>query len=689
VQQAESAGEGLTADQRVSLIEFVRQADYFMDLLKGMLAACRPLTIDETTTYLHNCVSDRWYELGPMAFYQDLDSQLCDTPYAGGWYPQLGDWHIRTCSIMGYPAKSIVGIVRHLDAADLDYRWCTRWVGLEKHVQAGLLRKTQGAWVGQERSLMARIAESVSNQPTRVLNTDATNKAEEVDAARQEIGADIVAYGEFTSTVTVWDTDPGQAETKLRYVMQTLANQGFTATAERQHATAAWLSSQPGNRVDNVHRSHHHSLFLAHVSPGVTAAWPGPERDEHLKAGPWFYVHTEHNTLFRVINHVRDAGHFLLLGATGSGKSTFGNFLRAYWMQYQNAQAKVFDLDGHARLLTYLLGGTWHDLGSPTLRFQPLRYVDDPIRRGIALQWLLDLCEDFGIALTAPTHSFLSANLTQLATLPPHERTLSQLLVFMANHTRDIGIKAKSGRIDAQGIAHPDMDLKALEVLQIAIRQTLHQFTVDGEYDGIFDGTEDVLGVHPVQTFELRSLLQRPRLVGPVLGYVFPELERQMRTDAPMFLLLDDAAVTWLTPRQEATEQRDLRKKLENRCRDWLMTTCKKNVSLGFSTHSLSQVFSSALGPLLEEGCPSRFFLPMTAALEPNIAEIYMRLGLTENALRTIVTSRPQRDVYYACKEMGQRMFSLPLGPLGVNCFASNRAEDHALMDDLLAQEGG
>jgi type IV secretory pathway VirB4 component len=687
--------DGLAPEQQVSLLEFVRQADYFMELLKGMLAHCQPLSIEETTTYLHNCVSTRWYELGPLAFYHDLDSQLCDTAFWGGWYPALGGdprgqdtWHLRTCSIMGYPAKSMVGIVRHLDAANLDYRWCTRWVGLEKHVQSGLLRKTQGAWMGQERSLMARMAESMSNQPTRMLNTDATNKAEEVDAARQEIGADIVAYGEFTSTVTVWDTDPEQAETKLRHVMQTLANQGFTATAERQQATAAWLSTQPGNRVDNVHRSHHHSLFLAHVSPGVTAAWPGPERDDHLKAGPWFYVHTEHNTLFRVINHIRDLGHFLLLGATRSGKSTLGNFLRAQWMQYPNAQAKVFDLDGHARLLTYLLGGTWHDLGSPTLRFQPLRHVEDPVRRGIALQWLLDLCAEFGIPLSAGTHGFLSSNLTKLAAFPPAERTVSRLLVLMADHTRHVEMQANSGRIDAQGISHPDMDLKALAVLQLSIRQTLHQFAEGGEYGGIFDGTEDVLGSHPVQTFELRSLLQRPRLVGPVLGYVFPELERQMRTDAPMFLLLDDAAVTWLTPRQEASEQQDIRKKLENRCRDWLMTSAKKNVSLGFSTHSLSQVFSSALGPLLEEGCPSRFFLPMTAALEPNIAEIYMRLGLTENALRTIATSRPQRDVYYACKEMGQRAFSWPLGPLGLNCFASNRAEDHALMDDLLAKEG-
>ena len=113
-------------------------------------------------------------------------------------------------------------------------------------------------------------------------------------------------------------------------------------------------------------------------------------------------------------------------------------------------------------------------------------------------------------------------------------------------------MSASSGRIDAQGISHPDMDLKALAVLQLSIRQMLHQFALGGEYDGIFDGNVDVLGQHPVQTFELRSLLQRPRLVGPVLGYVFPEIERQMRTDAPMFLLLDDAAVTWLTPEQGA-----------------------------------------------------------------------------------------------------------------------------------------
>src|SRR5919109_1177728 len=431
-------------DQTASLKEFVEQADYLMDLLKGMLAVCRPLTTPETLTYLHNCVSDRWHDVDHLAVLVDIDVQLCDTPFVGGWYPQLGSWHIRTCSVLAYPAKSMVGIVKALDAADVEYRWCTRWIGMEKHLQAGLLRKTQGAWVGQERSFLARIAESISHQPTRVLNTDATNKAEEADAARQEIGADIVAYGEFTSTVTVWDADPALAEQKLKLVMQAFEHRGFVTTAERQHATAAWLSSHPGNQLDNVRRTPQHSLTLAHLCPGLTAAWPGPTEDTYLRGGPWFYAHTEQHTLFRVVNHTRDLGHFLVLGATRSGKSTFGNFLRAMWLQYRNTQAKLFDLDGHGRLLTYLLGGSWYDLGSPDLRLQPLRHVDDPLRRGIAMQWLLDLMEEYHVRVTAPVQAHLGANVLKLVRYPAPERTLSQLLTLMADGARETELKARA-----------------------------------------------------------------------------------------------------------------------------------------------------------------------------------------------------------------------------------------------------
>jgi type IV secretion system protein VirB4 len=678
------------------LKDFRQQADYLTELLKGVLAICRPLTMGETFTYLHNCVSHEWHEVGDLAVYTDIDQQLCTSPFAGGWYPLLGDpldptaWHLRTCSLVGYPAESMVGITRTLEAAQVDFRWCTRWIGMEKQVQSGMLTRTQHAWVNKERSFLTRNVESFSGREVRVIDSDATNKALDADAARQEIGADLIAFGHFTKTVTVWDPDPDQAEAKLTLVRQALASRGFTTTAERQHATAALLSTIPGNSEDNVRKTGQHSLTLAHLCPGLTAAWPGPERDEYLNAGPWFYGLSAGRTLVRIVNHIRDLGHFLVPGPTRSGKSTLGNFLRLMWMLYANAQAKLFDLDGHGRLLTYLLGGQWYDLGATGTRLQPFRRIDDEAYRHRILEWLLELLEDFGLPRDARTVSYVGSNLRKLAKYPPAQRTMSQLITLMAEGSRESELRAKAGRIDAQGISHPDPDLKALVVLATNIRMVLKQFTDEGEFGGIFDGTEDLLQAQPVETFELRTLLSRPRMMGAVLRYVLLHTDLQMTTDHPMLLLLDDAAITWMADDNQRQTQQGLMRaaRREEKVKEWLMTTAKKAVSVGFMTHSLEQVFNSVLGVLLTEACPSRFYMPNPSALEPNIRRIYEAMGLADTAILQVATARPQRDIYYSCRETGQIKFSLPLPPLILNCVARNRADDHALMDRLMQQEG-
>jgi type IV secretory pathway VirB4 component len=686
---------GLTQEEKdsaVSVHEFISRADFLMDLLKGMLAVCHPLTSAKTATYLHNCVSDRWYALGDLDQWNDLDHQLCDTPLnPAGWYPELGNWHLRTMSVSGYPAESMTGIMRKLDAMNLDYRWSTRWIGMEKFVQQQFLKKAEARWVNQEKSAFDRSMENFTGHQTRVIDPDATNKALDVNAARQEIGMDLTAYGLFTSTVTVWDEDPLRVETKLTAVMQAFANQSFTVRAEDEHLMGAWLSSHPGNRHDNVRKTPQSALTLAHLAPGLNATWPGPERDDYLDEGPWFYCQTEGSTIFRVVNHLRTVGHFLMLGATGAGKSTVANFLRAMWMQQLNRQAKLFDLDGHGRLLTYLLGGVWYDLGSPALRLQPLRYIEEPMRYGLALQWLLDLLADYHVPRPdqsyAATQAYLGSNLRKLAQHPPAQRTLSRLVTLMADGSRDTELKARAGRIDAQGISHPDMELKALVHLQLDIRTVLSRFTAKGEFGGLFDGTEGDLERHPVQTFELASLKRKEAIMGPVMRYVLSQVDLQMTTNAPMLLLLDDAAVNWMIPEgQEGTHTQ--KAKLQEKVTEWDMTARKKSVSVGFITHSLSHVFNSAMGPLLLESCPSRFFLPNRAALEEDIGKIYRRMGLTDNAIRTIAVGRPQRDVFYHAREYGQRLVSLPFGEFELDCLARNSAEDHELMEKILEREG-
>ena len=317
-----SSATGQAVDEAESALQtFLTQSEYFMDLFRGVLTRCVPCTTPEFLTYLHSCVSDRWHPIGVPASVLDMDVQLCGSnPLVPGWYPQLGAWHLRMCSIMGYPAVSMAGIMQALEAKDLDFRMSTRWLGLEKNVQAGILRKTQGQWVQQERGIGARLSENITGQASRVINSDATRKAEEADAARQELGADIVAYGDFTSVVVVWDTDPNEADRKLLEVMGEFEQRGFTTTAETVQAEEAWRSTLPGDRLNNIRRRPHHSLFATHICPGINAPWLGPERETFLNGPPWYWAHTEQHTAYRVVGYVRDVGHFALIGPTGSGK---------------------------------------------------------------------------------------------------------------------------------------------------------------------------------------------------------------------------------------------------------------------------------------------------------------------------------------------------------------------------------
>jgi type IV secretion system protein TrbE len=111
-------------------------------------------------------------------------------------------------------------------------------------------------------------------------------------------------------------------------------------------------------------------------------------------------------------------------------------------------------------------------------------------------------------------------------------------------------------------------------------------------------------------------------------------------------------------------------------------------VSLGFCTHSLTQVFESPLGALLQESCASVFAMPNPQARHPRIARIYEQLGYNEEEIGLIAHMRPQRDCYYSSELLGKQRFRLELSPFILSMVGRNRAEDHDRMTAILAAEG-
>ena len=68
----------------------------------------------------------------------------------------------------------------------------------------------------------------------------------------------VCGFGDYISTVQVWDTDYQRAEEKAKYIAGVIGACGFSCKEETHNALQAWLSMQPGNVYANTR-----SLFVS------------------------------------------------------------------------------------------------------------------------------------------------------------------------------------------------------------------------------------------------------------------------------------------------------------------------------------------------------------------------------------------------------------------------------------------
>jgi type IV secretion system protein VirB4 len=259
-------------DWRGALAQFRAETDRQLDLFSAFMSEVRPLNSTETLTYLHATISTRRHDVALPETPLYLDGLLADTPLTGGLEPRLGDLHLRTLSVIGFPNLSRPGILDALNHQDFAYRWVTRFIALDKTDATKALAKLRRQWFNKRKSITAMLREVMYNQPAQLLDSDADNKVVDADLALQALGGDHVAFGHLTTTITVSDTDRGRAEDKVRAVERIINGLGFTTIREGVNAVEAWLSSLPGHAYANVRQPLVHTLNLAHLMP-LSSVW--------------------------------------------------------------------------------------------------------------------------------------------------------------------------------------------------------------------------------------------------------------------------------------------------------------------------------------------------------------------------------------------------------------------------------
>ncbi len=626
-------------DWRERLHAFVAETDRIFDLLDGVMPEIAWLDDSQTLTYLHSTVSTRRYRVGVPEVPFHIDALLTDSALVGGLAPMLGDQHLRVVSVRGFPTSTWPGILDDLNRLGFAYRWSTRFLCLDKAEAEKELARLRRQWFAKRKNVIALLRETIFQQESPLVDTDANNKAADADAALQELGSDQVAFGYLTATVTVMDADAAVADEKLRMVERVIQGRGFVTIPETLNAVDAWLSSIPGNAYANVRQPIVSTLNLAHMMP-VSAVWAGQERNAHLDGPPLIVTRTDGATPFRLVTHIGDVGNTLVVGPIGMGKSVLLATMAMQFRRYRGSRIFAFDMGRSIRAAILGMGGEHYDLGADDeIAFQPLARIDREGYRTWASEWVEGRLLQEGAAVGPDEKAAIWSALGSLASAPVEQRTLTGLTALLQSNT---------------------------------LRQALAPYVLGGAHGRLLDADHDRLGTADVQAFEMEELMHSKAAVLAVLRYLFARFEERL-DGAPTLLILDEAWLFLDDPVFAA------------RIRQWLKTLRKKNVSVIFATQSLADVKDSAIAPAIIESCASRIFLPNPQATEPQIRTIYEGFGLNSRQIEIVATAQPKRDYYYQSR-LGNRVFDLDLGPATLAFAGASTPQDQRAIDEVLGR---
>jgi len=637
-----------------SAIENHRDIDFFTkscheiaDLMRGVFVDVVELDDDQTLTYLHSTISTNRHVVKCPDVPMYLDALLPDQALTVADIPMLGDQFIPTVTITGFPSTSLPGILDELNHLEIEYRWVTRYICLDKDDARKEIEKFRRQWWSKRKNLFTMLKEEATKEASALLDSDASNKAADADAALQELGEDLVSFGLMTCTVTVTHPDLQEAMRRIRRIKQVIQSRGFTVKEETLNSKEAWLGSLPGHVYANVRRPIVSTLNLAHMMP-LSAIWAGDQENSHLREvtglGTYHLMcSTTGSTPFRLNLNVGDVGHTLVLGPTGAGKSTLLSMLALQWLRYPGAQVVIFDKDRSARSATLAAEGEYYEpaANDESLSFQPLSSIDDQGERIWASEFVLLLLKEQHVEETPAIKKEIDSALVNLAS---YEREMRTLTVFA--------------------------DL----VQSKEVRDALRPYTMQGNYGSIFDASEEVLPASHWVTIEMSALMaMNQEAVIPALFYLFHSVERRF-DGRPTLLVLDEA---WLFLKHPV---------FMNQLQSWLKTLRKKNVYVVFATQEVADAAGSPIMATILSACHTKIYLPDEEALTPAMAETYTRFGLSDAEIHLLSFLQAKRDYYYRSVN-GHRVFNLNMGPVALAFAGMSSPDDQKFMAELTKAE--
>lgn len=656
-----------------ALARFLAKTSDVASLLSTRLTL-RPLTSRETLRYLHTCLTLRDQPIAVPAYPVALEGLLATAEFSLGRELRLSEHHVLPVAIGAYPDSVTPGILDSLQDLPLPLRAVVRYLPLDLASAHREIDRIRGRWKQASirwRDLLGALLGSA--QADRVIPAGekrfAPTMAGNAEEALYELEAAGTSAGFVTATVLVWDRDRAKAEGHAEAVVKELRSRGFGAWVEEVNAPEAFLGSLPGHGFYNLRRPLVSHRAAADLAP-LTSVWMGHVAHPHpalASQGAHLVVESAGATPFYLCLASGDVQHALVVGPTGSGKSTAVNLLLDQYLRYAGAQVFSFDKGWSQLLLAHAVGGRHVPLSAAadpseegSFHLAPLARLDEPGELQKAGEWLEDLLRLQGAVVGPPERAALYRALELLR--GSRSRSLSSFVLKLQSEP---------------------------------LRQALRPFTRGGAYGYLFDAEATPLPDSPLTVFELEDLLPLSRaVVAPVVLHLFAEIERRL-TGRPTLIVCEEA-VSYLDDTLFGA-----------RLHTWLLQLRKKTTGVVLVTQMLASILESGLRDAVLENCPVRLFLPNRAAADEHAKKAYRQFGLNDRQIEILATATPKAEALVVSPE-GCRLVRLDPSPAGLAVLGASgpparkaaaelaasdlptffRRRGHAAFADLLSLKG-
>jgi type IV secretion system protein VirB4 len=530
-------------------------------------------------------------------------------------------------SIKLYPAITYQGLLDSLNSLRMEYTLTQSFRFYDRHLAKTRLRDQQH-----------------DMQQTK---EESNRQTEQIDDAFEDAASGDAGYGQHHFSLVCYADTNEQLNRQVGELIALFSDRDIVCIREDVGCECTFWAQLPGNFA--------YIVRAVDISTKNMAAFASLHNDPlgQIQGNFWGDAVTVLETLsgspYYFNFHAKDVGNFIIVGATGSGKTVLVGFLIAQSMKFGGKRV-IFDKDRGLEILVRALGGVYEVLkpGKAT-DFNPCQLEDTSENRTFLLCLFKQLLESNNKPLEEQEIKIIEDAIAGMYRLNPTERQFCHIAPFFGAN--------KVGSLRAR--------------FECWHSHREHAWVFDNVSD-CFEEQQyhaDVIGL------DLSHLLKDEVCKTPTLMYLLHRFSQQLEGQRGM-IFLDEG---WLALQDNY---------FKNIINDLSRTPRKKNNFFGLATQAAQDTSVSVIQAPINEAAACKIFFPNPMADRKAYIEGF---GLTEREFELIKTLPD--DSHYFLLNYGRGKESVVLRAnlhgLEDDCaIISGRQETVSLLDTLRAEVG-